>query len=167
MKNEIQRYNVLLNVEGIKGLVFIIGLFFLMINTTHASSDINMPICKKIRKILAKNKGWVSSKKYYIENEYIDDGDTLYKNIDLDNDKIDDYILRSCGASYVSICSLFIDTSSGIHLELEEARFYLMQIKLRLYIVTGDTSEPEEKKRGTRQVYKITKESINMICSNI
>ena len=143
---ETQRYNVLLNVEGIKGLVFIIGLFFLMINTTHASSDIDMPICKKIRKILARNQGLVSSKKYYIENEYIDGGDTHYKNIDLDNDKIDDSVLRSCGGTS-PICSLFIDTSTGINLELEEARFYLIQIKSTPYVIVGDSSSESEKKK--------------------
>ncbi len=142
---ETQRYNVLLNTEGIKGMVFIIGLFFLMINTTHASSDIDMPICKKIRKILARNQGSVSSKKYYIENEYIDGGDTHYKNIDLDNDKIDDSVLRGCGGTS-PICSLFIDTSTGINLELEEARFYLIQIKSIPYVIVGDTSELEKKR---------------------
>ena len=97
-----------------------------------------------------------------------DGGDTLYKNLDIDNDKVDDDVLRSCGASLRSGCTLFIDTSSGIHLKLEEARFYLIAIKSTPYIIVGDsTTEPEKKKRGTRRAYKITKESINMICSNI
>jgi len=105
---------------------------------------------------------------FEIEYKPFDGGDDLYLNLDIDGDGVEDYVLRSCGASPDSPCTLYVELSRGNKFELEERRFFLIRVRSVPYIVVGESiSEPEAKKRGKRRIYQIRKQSIDLICPHL
>lgn len=96
-------------------------------------------------------------------NEMIGGGDS-YPHLDIDGDAIDDSIIRSCGAGIDGLCTLFVKLSSGKKYELEDAKFFLIRVNGKIYVLVGETSEIEKYKVGKRKAYKITDDGINIIC---
>jgi hypothetical protein len=125
-------------------------------------------ICLEILKLLHLRQIGRAPKDLEIDYREVGGGDDSYPHLDIDNDGIDDSVVRSCGASIGSVCYLFVELSSGNKLELEEERFFLARAKSSIYVIVGESlSEPEKLKRGKRRVYQLTKQAIELICSHI
>lgn len=128
-------------------------------------------VCAEVQKLLGLWLGGRAPesvpKDFVVGYQLTDGGDTSYPDIDIDGDGINDQIVRSCGASLDAPCFLFVDLSAGERLELEEGRFFLARVKSSIYVIVGDTSEPDASKRCKRRVYRITKQDIKLICSHI
>lgn len=128
-------------------------------------------VCAEVQKLLSSWRGGRAPesvpKDFVVGYQLTDGGDTSYPDIDIDGDGINDQIVRSCGTSLDALCFLFVDLSAGERLELEEGRFFLARVKSSIYVIVGDTSEPDASKRGKRRVYRITKQGIKLICSHI
>lgn len=128
-------------------------------------------VCGEAQKLLSAWRGGRAPKSvpkdFVVGYQLTDGGDTSYRDIDIDGDGINDQIVRSCGASLNALCLLSVDLSAGERLELELGRFFLASVKSSIYVIVGDTSKPEASKRGKRQVYRITKQKIKLICPHI
>lgn len=137
-------------------------------NKKHTNQELH--VCSTLQKLLALRRGGRSPES--VPKDFEVDwkesgGSTLYPNIDIDGDGINDQVVRSCGASLDSTCLLSVDLSSGKRLELEEARFFLARVRSSIYVIVGDTSEPDARKLDKRRVYRITKKNIKLICPHI
>ncbi|KJV05059.1 hypothetical protein [Methylocucumis oryzae] len=135
--------------------------------TLTVNADQQSKVCNDIRKsLIQRQHDGHEPKDFYIEYREQDGGDS-YQGLDIDDDKITDSVVRSCGSGADSLCSLFINFSTGEQLELEEKHFFLARVKSHIYVIVGETSEKEKDKRGKRRVYQITKQAIKLICSHI
>lgn len=139
---------------------------FIFSPTSNASQQLQ--ICDEILKVLHLQQVGHAPKDLEIDYKEVGGGDDLYPHLDIDNDGIDDSIVRSCGASLDAMCYLFVDLSSGNTLELEEERFFLAHVKSSIYVIVGEgLSESEKVKRGKRRVYEVTKQAIKLICPHV
>lgn len=93
--------------------------------STHQQSR----VCSTFQELLALRQSGHAPNDFEVAWEESGGGGTTYPNIDLDGDGIDDEVERSCGASLDALCFLFVDPSSGKHLELEEERFFLARVE--------------------------------------
>jgi hypothetical protein len=123
-------------------------------------------ICIFIRNILIQRQQGHEPKDFYIAIQEREGSDS-YQGLDIDGDKINDSVVRSCGASPISTCFLSVKLSTGKQLELEEDHFFLGRIKNSVYIIVGETSENEKYKRNKRKIYQLNKKSIQPICQHI
>jgi hypothetical protein len=141
-------------------------VILLCISSTRVAAQSN--ICTDIHKVLIQRQQGHEPKDFYIEYREQDGGDS-YQGLDIDGDKINDSVVRTCGAGGIgSQCYVEIKLSTGKELELEESPFFLGHIKSSVYIIVGESlSEKEKEKRGKRQVYKITKQAIKLICPHL
>lgn len=140
---------------------------FMSMSIASATATAQSKICTDIHKRLIQRQQGHEPADFFVEPIYKDGGDTNYPNLDIDGDKKNDSVIRSCGASIDSSCSLFVNLSTGKQLELEEERFFLTRVKSLIYVVVGETSEKEMDKRGKRRVYQLTKQAIKLICPHI
>lgn len=140
-----------------------IGLFvFAFISNSDANQK--SQACDEIYKLLVLRQQGNEPPNFAAEyNEMIGGGDS-YPHLDIDGDAIDDSIIRSCGAGVDGLCTLFVKLSSGKKYELEEAKFFLIRVSGKIYVLVGETSEIEKYKVGKRKAYKITADGINIIC---
>ncbi|WP_152428876.1 hypothetical protein [Methylomonas sp. MK1] len=111
-------------------------------------------------------------KDFKIDYDYLEHGiDDIYQHLDIDNDGIDDNVIRSCGASLDSICHLTIGLSSGKKLELNlpGERFFLIRIKSLLYLISGKATAFQKNvtDNNNKRVYQIDKDDIKLICNKI
>jgi len=125
-------------------------------------------ICKGLQEYLVLWKGGRSPEKlrkeFLIEYQPNYEGDDLYSGLDIDDDGVEDSVVRSCGASLDAVCHLVVDLSSGNRLELEEERFFLARVRSSIYVIVGETSDLETRKRSKRRIYQITKKEIKLVC---
>ncbi|CAG1021449.1 hypothetical protein MTYM_01012 [Methylococcales bacterium] len=147
--------------------VFIIfAPIFLLSSTANANQQ--PKICSEIHDLLILRQRAHQPIGFDLEyNETSSAGD-IYPHLDIDKDGVYDSIVRSCEASIDGICTLFIKLSNGKKFELEEEKFFLVNVKSNVYIVVGESlSEPEKYKLGTRRIYQITDKKIKLMCSKI
>lgn len=172
------RYQLLLNVEETgnpKPTPYLGTTFYTMLicllafmPTSIVNASQQPKICADIHKRLMQQQQGHAPADFVVKFLYQDGGDTIYPRLDIDGDRIDDSVVRSCGAGINRLCSLFVGLSTGEKLELEdEEPFFLVEVKSFIYIVVGETSEKESDKRGKRKIYQLTKQAIKLICPHI
>jgi hypothetical protein len=156
-----------------QNLLYGIIISYALLSTNIANSTPKeTQICEKVKELLKQRRSLMLTGKtmenFEIEYRPIGGGDDLYTSIDINGDKIDDRMLRSCGSSANSTCTLYIGLSNGEKLEFEESRFFLARINSALYVVVGESpSKSELALLGKRRIYQITQQSIDLICPKL
>lgn len=141
-------------------------LFVMALMFATAANAAQPKICIFIRNVLIQRQQGHEPKDFCIAIQEKEGSDS-YQGLDIDGDKINDSVVRSCGASPTSTCFLSAKLSTGKQLELEEDHFFLGRIKNSVYIIVGETSENEKHKRNKRKIYQLNKKSIRPICQHI
>lgn len=149
--------------QTIQAISYAIAISLMFTSIANAAQQ--PKICTDIHKILMQRQH--GHKEFYIEYREQDGGDS-YQGLDIDGDKINDSVVRICGFSVDAICRLEVNLSGGknFDLTLEGEKFFLAKINSLVYVIIGESSESELKKRGKRRIYQLTKENIKLICSH-
>lgn len=139
------------------------------VNSVAMATPTDMQTCTQIRQFLFQRQKGHSPNGFILEHKSSQDGiDDNYPGLDIDNDGSDDLVTRSCGSGVGASCHLFIKLSSGPDFELEEDRFFLVRLRKEILVIVGESLSIEEKRKtGTRRIYRITKQAIELLCSNI
>jgi|GEM_PF-5310441 len=156
-----------LKMAGFKLTLTPVILCVAFMSASIASATAQSKICTDIHKRLIQRQQGHEPADFFVEPIYEEGGGTNYPNLDIDGDKVNDSVIRSCGAGVDSLCSLLINLSTGEQIELEEKHFFLARVKSLIYVIVGETSEKEKDKRGKRRIYQITKQAIKLICLHI
>jgi hypothetical protein len=125
-------------------------------------------VCMEIRRLLHLRRSGQAPQDFEIDYEELDGTTDYYPNLDIDNDGINDSVIKSCGASINTTCHLDIKLSSGENFQLvKEERFFLVRIASAIYVITGESLSAPETRYGKRRAYQITRQLIKPICSHI
>ncbi|MDT4330832.1 hypothetical protein ACQE3E_17585 [Methylomonas sp. MED-D] len=145
----------------------ILCIFFILALFNLCYADQHKNTCKEIHDKLVHRQNKKDRANFILAYQQIRPGEDYYQGIDIEGDGIDDSIIRSCGAGINGLCSLYVNLSSGKKYELEEAKFFLIRVNKKIYVLVGETSEAEKYKTGKRNVYSISDGGIKIICDGL
>jgi len=114
-------------------------------------------ICANIYDRLIQRQHGYEPKDFYIEF-HEQNGVDVYEGLDIDGEQNNDRVIRGCGASIDSACSLSVNLSTGKQLELETVegeRFFLGRIKSSIYVITGETSKKKRRNEVKDEFIKL------------
>lgn len=146
-------------------VVAILTLIVFFISASNCNADQQSEICSEIHKLIILRQQNRAPADFVVESQEQGGGDDIYPNLDIDGDGAADSIIRSCGAGLDTLCFLFVKLSNKKEFELEEEKFFLIRVNKKIYALVGESlSESETIKLGTRKIYQITNQAIQLVC---
>jgi hypothetical protein len=131
------------------------------VKTLKKINNANPNICELFAKALQREHAGASE--LYVNFIEGDGRDSVYQDVDIDEDGTSDKVLQSCGSQNEGSCTLYVKLSTGSEYEMTENFFKVNRFLSKYYIVVGDTFP----NRNThRRLYLLSARGAELTCKS-